>query len=527
MKKLIIPLLLFFQFTSIQKVSQSYDVVQKTGLQNLILVENAEFIDTVRSIDDLKVYSKNEWINADKITKGEGFIEVSPLNNRYLQYENGVPYVPIGPNICWSRTTTNPDKALKQYNYYFKKMSENGANFTRIWLGAPLWEFEHERVGEFDIIKSDYLLDSLVNLATNYGIKLKFCIHNFRTLTESPPIFEGSVSMGRPMYNKKNGGPLETMDEYFGTDKGKNLFLERMNFLSKKYGNNPTVFGWELWNEINAVNTSNKPEDILEWTAWMLPKAKEIFPRHLVMQSMGSFDRNASRKWYKEFCIMNNNDIAQVHRYLDSGAELDVCKGPMDILAADATRELLSYNPGKPVIVSEVGAVEANHAGPSNLYDVDSLGILLHDLIFAPFFSGSASPGQSWHWHFYIDKHDLWWHYGRFEQVVKDINPILEDFKPLFVETADVRVYILMGETTTLIWCRDANNNWQTELIDKIQPNILKQSVSLDQIGIADKNIKTVKFFDPWKNKWTSGDTSGSDILIPDFTRSIILKITY
>jgi hypothetical protein len=32
--------------------------------------------------------------------------------------------------------------------------------------------------------------------------------------------------------------------------------------------------------------------------------------------------------------------VLQVHRYLDLGASLEVCRGPVDLLAADSIREL-------------------------------------------------------------------------------------------------------------------------------------------------------------------------------------------
>ena len=92
---------------------------------------------------------------------------------------------------------------------------------------------------------------------------------------------------------------------------------------------------------------------------------------------------------------MDGNDFLQVHRYLDCGGELDVCRGPMDVLAADAVRELRDRNPRKPVLLAEVGAVKPNHTGPSILYAQDREGTLLHDALFAPFFAGSAGSGCS------------------------------------------------------------------------------------------------------------------------------------
>ncbi len=63
----------------------------------------------------------------------------------------------------------------------------------------------------------------------------------------------------------------------------------------------------------------------------------------------------------------------------DSGAELDVCRAEMDVLSADAIRELYDRAPDKPVMLAEVGAVLANHAGPSDRYPGDTRGELLHD----------------------------------------------------------------------------------------------------------------------------------------------------
>ena len=122
--------------------------------------------------------------------------------------------------------------------------------------------------------------------------------------------------------------------------------------------------GWELWNEINSVSFSEGIAGELEWTREMLPIVKSYFPHHLVMQSLGSFDNEKYQEWYMDFSSLSNNEIAQVHRYLDPGATWDICQAPMDSL----------------------GAVEAHHSGPSKLYESDTLGVLLHDLIFAPFF---------------------------------------------------------------------------------------------------------------------------------------------
>ena len=84
----------------------------------------------------------------------------------------------------------------------------------------------------------------------------------------------------------------------------------------------------------------------------------------------------------------------------------------------------------KPVILAESGAVEPRHSGPFKLYAADRDGTLLHDILFAPFFAGAAGPGQIWHWDAYVAKNDLWWHFGRFRDVVKGIDPAEEFYTP-------------------------------------------------------------------------------------------------
>src|SRR6185312_7979666 len=104
--------------------------------------------------------------------------------------------------------------------------------------------------------------------------------------------------------------------------------------------------------------------------------------------------------------------------------------GPVDVLAADAVRELLSYRPGRAVILAESGAVEPRQAGPCKVYAADREGMLLHDILSAPFFAGAAGAGQIWHWDAYVAANNLRHHFGRFAQVVRGLDPAAEGFEP-------------------------------------------------------------------------------------------------
>jgi hypothetical protein len=243
------------------------------------------------------------------------------------------------------------------------------------------------------------------------------------------------------------------------------------------------------------------------------------------MQSLGSFDNDRVRPLYRKMMLLPGNDVAQVHRYLDLGAAMEVCHMPMDIICSSAVEELISYGTGKPVILAETGAVEPSHSGPSKFYAVDTAGILLHDILFAPFFSGSAAAGMCWHWDSYVNKNNLWFHYRRFSEAVKNINPVTEKFIPSESENENCRIYKLEGQNTILLWLRDKNNTWQSELRDGTPPKVLSNiKIEINDPGFNESSAR-YEVYDPWQDKWKDINPDGQKIIMPDFKRSLIVRI--
>jgi hypothetical protein len=270
---------------------------------------------------------------------------------------------------------------------WMRQLSTNGGNYIRVWLGNPFFDVEHAHSGEYDEAKAERIA-AMLSTAAREGIRVKLCLEHFRNLDGSRQAWAT-----KPLHLVANGGTATNMNDFFEGTASRELFKRKLAWFAQRFGDNPTVFGWELWNEINAVQGGN----YMAWTEVMLPELHRLFPRNLAMQSLGSFDRDGVRPTYQRLAMMPGNDVAQVHRYLDLGARLEVCHGPMDVLAADAVRELLAAHPGRPVLLAESGAVEPSHSGPFKLYNQDTNGMLLHDVLFAPFFVGAAGPGHIWH----------------------------------------------------------------------------------------------------------------------------------
>jgi hypothetical protein len=458
----------------------------------------------------------------DSSAKSRGYIEISGDNPSYFKYSDGTPYIPVGINMInpSGKYRNNPDSAISEIGRWMKNLADNGGNYIRVWLSESFWDIEDKQAGVYSEEKTERI-DRFIAMARKNNLKIKITLEHFRSLT----LEENRQSWATKfIYHTSKGGPLDSIRQYLTSAEGQRLFLDKVDFYQKRYGSDTLFFGWELWNEMNAMSV---PVDSIffAWNEKMLGEVKKRFPQNLVMQSLGSFDSEKVRPTYKMMMLLSGNQVAQVHRYLDLGAEMAVCHMPMDIICSSAVEELISYKTGKPVMLAETGAVEPSHSGPSKFYPLDTAGILLHDILFAPFFSGSGGTGMSWHWESYVDKNNLWYHYKRFSEAVKDINPITEKFEATRSETYELRVYQLNGIKTILLWLRDKKNNWESELRDGQSPLIITGiKLDLKKLGI-ESSSDDIEIYDPWQDKWKNVIPEDMKITLPDFKRSLVVRI--
>lgn len=442
-----------------------------------------------------------------KVHDNDAFVCISDTDSRYFCLSNGRPYIPVGCNIA----AIGNGQLLE---HYMEELHMNGGNFARVWLNSEFFEVQ-KTYGKWEESSIGHI-DRLLELAYAYNIKVKMCIESFRMILPGTNKWNVKAS-----YHMENGGPFTDMQEYISTEAGKNEYIRRLEFLKQRYGNHPCVFGWELWNEMNAVEASG----IEDWNVEMLSKVHEMFPENLVMQSLGSLDKTESFEIYEYINSLPSNDVMQVHRYIDEGAGLAVCAAPADVLSCDAVNHMKAYGQKKPVLLAECGAVKPAHTGPHDIYARDTLGTLLHDFLFAPFFCGAAGSGHMWHWEHYIDKNDVWHQISRFSEAVKGIDPAKEKFEAMRNDTETLRVYTLSGTKHILSWCRDTASTWKRELVENRPAEILSGERVDFSLQTGERIIKKVEIYDPWNNEWSEIDRSPV-VALPDFKRSTTVRIT-
>ena len=439
------------------------------------------------------------------------FVKVSPRDTRYFEMSDGQPYVPIGLNMI----APPRDGGLEGMERWFRSLSANRGNFVRIWLSHGYFDVEHAQSGQYDEQKAKEI-DKLLAMARRHGIRLKLSMEHFRHLGEGRKEF-----FGKPIHHVDHGGPAASTADFFDSQRCRQQFKRKLAWFADRWGNDPVVFGWELWNEMDCISAG----DWADWTDQMLLELHRLSPENLAMQSLGSFDHASKRPRYQRLCSITANDVLQVHRYLDLGASLEVCHGPVDVLAADAVRELLALGVRKPVFLAESGGVEPSHTGPLRLYEKDTAGIILHDVLFAPFFAGAAGPGHVWHWDAYVDRMDLWHHFSRFAQAIDGVDPPAEGFQPIQLAHPRLRILALRGRNTLLAWCRDPENTWQSELAEGRPPEPIR-SASVD-LGLPPDWVPSASasFYDPWTEAQGRLTRNGGQVTLPDFSRSIVLVV--
>ncbi len=441
-------------------------------------------------------------------------------DSRYFEDGEGRTFVPVGLNLCFYRNEERSSEAeiLEKYRFWMTRFAENGGNFIRIWLGVPFFNVMPEQFGFFSEQNLGHIR-FVVQLAEELGLRIKFTMEHFRRILPAggdTELFPGAVCFNAPLYARDNGGVCDDISEYFQSDAGRQAYLGKARYLAEAgLGNSPAVVAWELWNELNCVLGNDV---INEWSSFMLRELRRLFPNQLVLTNLGSFSDPGAYRIYDSMAALGDNDFMQAHRYLDPGAQLDICRGSMDRLCADVIRELRDRRADRPAILAEAGAVEAHHASFSLLYENDSKGTLLHDMLFAPFFAGSAGSGQPWHWDYiYLEKHDLYWHFARFARAVEGIDPAAEGFVPYYTETPELRVYGLRGKTKSVAWCRDKKSDWVSEL------SAHRPAQKLSGLTIPAEDARRIRCYLPWEDRFVDGTVVKNEAELPDFSRSAVV----
>lgn len=328
-----------------------------------------------------KRQSKPVAFEVSAASAARGFVRRVPGNSRYLQFDSGQPYFMLGVNLAWSG-----DRGLAAYEKWFSKLSENGANFARIWMSHPsrMTETVQAGVGRYDQDACAFY-DAVLELAERHGVYCMLTLSNHRDLLAKD--MWGESTWPRFPYNAANGGPATRPSDFITDPRCQKLYRQRLRYVAARYGAYTSVAFWEFWNEQYYAKVDIPPA----WTQQMARYFKSVDPyQHLVTTSFGSLPQHAV--WE-----MPEIDLTQDHIYPNDEAT--------DAAAPVSMSSYAHQSFDKPHLVGEFGI----SAYASDVKKDDrGAGTNMHNGIWAGMMSGAAGGGANWWWEDYVERYDLW-----------------------------------------------------------------------------------------------------------------------
>lgn len=315
-------------------------------------------------------------------------------NNSLFRFENGEAFRGIGINICWAN----------DYDYYFRKMNENGMNVTRVWMSP--WhlslEWNHTGLGKYDLIAADRL-DEILSLAKKYDVYIILCMDYHGVAQNRAGFFNENKWLENP-YNKINGGTCENAEDLFTDETAKKYFKQKYKYIISRFGYSANILAWEFYNEADLMAGKSIP--INQWHIEMgeFVQLNDIHNR-LVSSSA---TRNYPEKLIDAF-KSPAMDFIMYHQY----NILDFAPYVLDL--HNAMQEY--YN--KPFVLGEFGI---DYRGADKTYAFDPEHIGVHNAIWAGLFSPTPIIPLSWWWDNYIDQYNFWYEYKYLSDFSKQFN---------------------------------------------------------------------------------------------------------
>jgi hypothetical protein len=449
-------------------------------------------------------------------SSAHGFVRINRQNPRYLAFDDGAFYFPIGLNLGWA---DQPNLGvLKDYERWLDRLSQNGGNVGRVWMASWSFGIEWNDTGLGDYsgrMKQAWLLDQVFKLAEQRHVYLMLTLLNHGAFsTNVNPEWNDNP------YNTANGGPLKDPREVARNRQAKELFKRRMHYIAARWAYTPSLFAWEWWNEVNWTPIDDSA--LKPWIAEMTAYLQQYDPYHHLVSS--SYANGTSSTLWK----MPELNFAQHHDY--SGSDL-------------AKLLPLVYNvftnkaPDKPVFLAELG-LGASGADAQPALEA----IQFHNGIWAAPFSGFAGTAMHWWWDSFVDPQKQWGEYKGIAEFLKGQD--LASLAPakVQVEPAGATALSLQSKQRALVWVRSdayvaaegskaylaARQGGQAPADWKYQPPTI-EGLQVTLTGLADGPY-TARWFTPATAEWQADQqvqVQGGTVTlaVPPFGQDLAVQI--
>lgn len=337
-----------------------------------------------------------------------GFIKPDPNNRYYLRFDNGESYWGVGFNGV--NTMGDFHQGNVRSFDVMRKSAVYGANIMHIdlaqgdyleWsegskLGFPYYD-DYRGLGRYNLQVASQI-DRAIEMAEELGVYLRFTLFHFTDFLDHYDGFAKTPGFKAGPYHKSQGGPCENPNDFFTNAEAWRYQQRLFRYIIARWGYSPIILWWELFCEVNFASDS-KPRDYGMWHKKTLEYFRRYDPNHMVTTSV------AKTAGHWKIFEKLDFDVNTFHCY--PNLEKD--------RPGQTVENLMFYQQllrplGKPVIPGEFGSIARFGIAKLLKMSEDTTGIHLHNQLWASLMLGTASCAMHWHWEYYLDKYDLYYH---------------------------------------------------------------------------------------------------------------------
>jgi hypothetical protein len=369
--------------------------------------------------------------------KRRGLARVEETGKRYFRFDDGSPLFLNGLCACWHgrRGTFDYDDWLPAYE-------KAGINYIRLWMWHVAFGIEYHK-GDLLKYRLDraWSVDRVLAEAEGRGVQVMLCFDYHGIFEVKPDYWKSNDEWPRHPYNKANGGPCASQDEFFTSEEARALYRKRLRYIVARWSAFTSVFAWEFFNEIDNEYAYLKHDHVVAWHREMGAHLRGIDPwAHLISSSFtGCSER-------PDLFALPEMDFSQYHSYNENH--------PSSMMASKAAAFLERYR--KPFYVSEYGT-DWKGWKPEG----DPHLRALHQAVWSGAFAGAAGTGMSWWWES-IHGANLYRHWSALAAFLRGTAIASPGMRPVPVEVRDGKVkgHAVATPREALVWLLDPRMSW-------------------------------------------------------------------
>ena len=371
-KQLIVPGFFYQEYrnntySSIEQVGEPVWKVRFTPL-----IEGEYKFEIIAKNRGREIRSEQKSFTGVSFNASHGFLKISKTNPLYFEFEDGQPFFAVAV-----------DNAVNNYFNYMKiypRFAEAGGNYNRLFimsgdldLGEEMRPSDRPDRGLGKIkLDASWKLDRVIELGEMLGIYHQLCMTNQ---------YNFNLGWKYNVFNKENGGILESPKEYFTSEESMILLEKRFRYIVARWGYSRAVFSWNLWNEYSA-QPGFEVNAAVAWHQRMARYLSSIDPfGHVIHTNDGRLNG------VDEISALPETEIITTNTY--------GMKNLADVSEVWTKKFINKYK--KPYLLAEFGIGHSN-LPPGGYGEVDPEKRMIHDGLWSPMVSGSAGTGMAWEW---------------------------------------------------------------------------------------------------------------------------------